>query len=213
MADALRDLDWLFAALAIIVSMLASGHVVLHKRDVRSAAGWASLVWLVPGLGALLYLLLGINRIRRRALSMRRGSPRYNVHGPPPRMAEAQRETLPPALTAVGPHLAHLAVAIGRVTGRKLLPGNHVEVLVNGDEAYPAMLRAIEGARRSVTMATYIFETQGVGARFVDALAAAQQRGVQVRVLIDAIGARYSAPRADRVLRRRGLRAVPSSFW
>src|SRR3712207_614461 len=58
------------AALTVLVSVLASAHAVLHKRDVRAAVGWVGLAWLVPVLGAALYLLLGINRIRRRARSL-----------------------------------------------------------------------------------------------------------------------------------------------
>lgn len=189
----------------LCVAMFASAHVVLHKRDVRSAAGWVGLVWLVPLFGALLYLLLGINRIRRRAISLRRGTSRYNRSGlhdssiPNPAVVD---------LTAGESHLSNLSTAIGTVTGRRLLTGNQIEPLSSGDVAYPAMLDAIAGAKRSISLATYIFETERVGSRFIEALAAAQRRGVQVRVLIDAVGARYSTPRPDRALRRQGVRCA-----
>ncbi len=58
------------AVLTVLISVLASGHAVLRKRDVRAAVAWVGLVWLVPVVGAVLYLLLGINRIRRRARSL-----------------------------------------------------------------------------------------------------------------------------------------------
>lgn len=189
--------------LAVCLALVASAHVVLNKRDVRSAAGWVGLVWLVPLLGPLLYVLLGINRIRRRAVALRTGTPRY-------RMSESARPFVANAALAGESNLTNLSVAIGRVTGRPLLSGNRVEPLINGDGAYPAMLAAIRGAQRSIALATYIFETRGVGQRFVQALADAHARGVQVRVLIDAVGARYSWPRADRTLRGRG---VPTALF
>uniref|UniRef100_UPI001969B817 PLDc N-terminal domain-containing protein n=1 Tax=Myxococcus sp. CA018 TaxID=2651864 RepID=UPI001969B817 len=58
------------AALTVLISVVASAHAVLHKRDVRAAVGWVGLAWLVPVLGGVLYVLLGINRIRRRARSL-----------------------------------------------------------------------------------------------------------------------------------------------
>ncbi|MDB4986058.1 MAG: cardiolipin synthetase 2 [Myxococcaceae bacterium] len=190
--------------LAVGSAMYASGHVVLHKRDVRSAIGWVGLVWLVPWFGPLLYLLLGINRIQRRAVYLRREAAMERALPAEAAATVAESERI----SASCLHLSDLSVAIGNVTGRRLLGGNELDLLVNGDAAYPAMLAAIAGAQRSITLATYIFETNGVGADFVDALVQARERGVEVRVLVDDIGVRYSRPRADRVLKKRGVRSA-----
>ncbi|RUU75299.1 cardiolipin synthase, partial [Mesorhizobium sp. M7A.T.Ca.TU.009.01.3.1] len=80
------------------------------------------------------------------------------------------------------------------VARRALNPGNGIDVLETGDEAYAAMCAAIDGAERSVLLETYIFDNDAVGLLFVQALAGAVHRGVTVRVLIDAVGARYSVP-------------------
>jgi cardiolipin synthase len=77
------------------------------------------------------------------------------------------------------------------------------------------MLAAINGAERTVAMATYIFDRGTAGAQFVDALAGAAKRGVAVRVLIDGVGARYSNPPIVDELKRRGVRVarfLPSLF-
>lgn len=194
----------LATALAIVWAIFTSAHVVLNKRDVRSAIGWVGLIWLVPWFGGLLYFLLGINRIQRRAVYLRREAALQRALQPEAAIHVAENERI----SATCLHLADLSVAIGNVTGRRLLGGNEFVPLINGDAAYPAMLQAIRLAKRSVTLATYIFETAGVGADFVDELSAAQRRGVEVRVLVDDIGARYAHPRADRVLKRRGVRAA-----
>jgi cardiolipin synthase A/B len=60
--------------------------------------------------------------------------------------------------------------------------------LRNGEEAFRAMLAAIEAARKSVCLETYIFSASLLGDRFRDALVRAQQRGARVRVLLDAVG-------------------------
>lgn len=187
--------------LSIAAALWVSVHAVMHKRDARSAAGWVGLAWLAPLLGPALYLLLGINRVRRRAVALRRGQPVACVltdelhHGPE-------------LIGSPRGHLSELSAAIRRVTHRPLWQGNHVEPLWDGDQAYPNMLSAIDGAERSIALCTYIFEATGIGRAFVDALARAKARGVEVRVLIDDVGARYSMPRADRVLRRAGVPAA-----
>jgi cardiolipin synthase len=112
-------------------------------------------------------------------------------------------------------HLAAIATTLERVARRGLLAGNSIEPLINGDEAYPAMIRAIEQAGRSVSLSTYIFDHDAAGLAFAQALGAAVQRGVEVRVLIDATGSRYSWPSILSELRRlnvphaRFLRAFP----
>jgi cardiolipin synthase len=65
---------------------------------------------------------------------------------------------------------------------------NAVQTLVNGDEIFPAMLRAISAARSSIDMETYIYWSGSVGYQFATALAAKAREGVEVRVLVDWLG-------------------------
>jgi len=185
----------------LAVAAIASAHVVLYKRDSRAAVAWVGLIWLVPLLGALLYMLFGINRVRRRAASKRGGRwPGSTLDMERP-VAVRSEQLLPKHL-----HRLHsLAELVDRVTGRQVMAGNAVTPLENGDTAYPAMLAAIEGARRSVALATYIFDHDEAGELFVNALDRAARRGVAVRVLIDDVGARYSWPPVVRRLRGRGV--------
>jgi cardiolipin synthase len=158
------------------VQLVATGHVVLRKRDVRAAIGWVGLIWLVPGVGAFLYALLGLNRIRRRASVLQRERRRLPLSTP-----SATSIARVGTAGAVLPALAPFARLAELVSGRPLLTGNRVQVLHNGDEAYPAMLATIDGARRSVALATYIFGDDRAGKPFIEALSRAAKRGVEVR--------------------------------
>ncbi len=196
------------AALTVVANLLASGHAVLRKRDVRAAVGWVGVVWLVPVVGAVLYLLLGINRIRRRGRSLGL----REVHGrfppPPPPVSPLTPERLVTLLPEMA-HLGSLARLVGKVVKHKaLLPGNSVTPLESGVDAYPVMLEAIESARSSLTLSSYIFDNDAAGRSFAAALGRAVSRGVQVRVLIDAMGARYHWPPITGRLRRAGVRVA-----
>ncbi|HEX9446576.1 MAG TPA: phospholipase D-like domain-containing protein, partial [Dongiaceae bacterium] len=81
--------------------------------------------------------------------------------------------------------------AVGVITDRPLVAGNAITLLHNGDEAYPAMIAAIDQARTSICLASYIFEDDAAGDSFITALVAAKARDVEVRVLIDGIGSGY----------------------
>ena len=102
-------------------------------------------------------------------------------------------------------HLRELVRLTGELTGRPLLDGNQVTPLAGAENAYPAMLAAMDGASRSITLSTYIFNNDPTGHKFAEALSRAHQRGVEVRVLIDDIGSRYTFPSIVPTLRRAGL--------
>ena len=190
--------------LTILLNVIASGHAVLHKRDSRAAVGWVGVIWLAPIAGALAYALLGINRIRRKA-SERRAIQPLLLSG---EFDSAARLSGGVSLRHQPVHLAALARLVDRVSGRPLTQGNEITPLVNGDEAYPAMVEAIESAQTSIVLATYIFDHDAAGHMFAAALGRAARRGVEVRVLIDAVGSRYSRPPITRTLARAGVRAA-----
>ena len=203
----LRAWPYVAAAMAVLLSAAASLHAILYKREPRAALLWVGLAWLVPLGGPLLYFVLGVNRIRRRALLLRRSPERPPAPASP---AACPAESLGDHLPAGAQHLVTLAALLDKVVPRALAPGNHVEPLVNGDAAFPAMLEAIGAAQHSVALSTYIFDRDEAGLAFARALGDAVRRGVEVRVLIDATGTHYSWPTILGTLRREGLR--PARF-
>jgi cardiolipin synthase len=98
-------------------------------------------------------------------------------------------------------YLKELRRLSDHVVSTELWPGNEVIPLENGEHAYPVMLAAIEEAVSSVHLCTYIFDGDDTGKRFVAALARAADRGVEVRVIVDSLGEKYSRPTAGELLR------------
>lgn len=201
--------DWtllavLIAAMNLSLSVAVTIHAVLWKRDSRSVIGWVGLVWLVPLVGALSYWVLGINRIRRTASRLSLGTTGAGQHCPTQITEQAARSR--DFLASKYPALVGLANAGRSLTGERLLPGNDVAPLVDGDEAFPAMLDAIAHAERSVALLSYIFDFDRVGEPFVRALADAAARGVEVRVLVDDVGSKYGRPNVVRKLKQQGVR-------
>ena len=192
----------------IIDILLASGvtiHAVLWKRDSRAVIGWVGLAWLAPILGASAYLCLGINRIERKAESLRL----CDSWKPPQDSWLSSKDRIQAENFArEHPNLVGLEKAGKRLTGFSLAPGNNFEPLVDGDQAYPAMVDAISKAQRSVSLLSYIFDSDRAGNAFLDTLVEARKRGVAVRVLVDDVGSKYSRPNMVRRLKDAGLAAA-----
>ena len=78
--------------------------------------------------------------------------------------------------------------AMSVLLGPPLLPGNQVEVLLNGDRIFESMLKAIRSAKKTITFETYIYWSESIGREFADALTERAKAGVKVHVLLDWVG-------------------------
>jgi cardiolipin synthase A/B len=200
---------WIVLTLDVCVVVMAMGHVLLSQRDARSAGFWAAIICFVPIMGAIAYALFGINSLRRKGQEYRAA-------------AELDRsivgETCPVNPWESMPELQELrglALTLARISRLEFTIGNQIKVLHSGDEAMPAMLDAIRHSQVSIALCSYIFEAKGIGADFVDELAKAKERGVEVRVMVDDAGTKYSFPPVTRILRKRGViakRYMPLRF-
>jgi cardiolipin synthase len=163
----------------------------------------------VPGL--LLYLLIGrptYPRSRRRrigqAAQLLAGAGEEIRHS-----SQCQRPQLPENFRQA----TLLIEAIGRFPA---LAGNLVSLNSNYDAVIDEIVSAIDGAQHHVHILMYIFADDETGERVIAALARASARGVQCRVLIDALGSRPWSRRVIRQLRNAGVeaaRALPVFPW
>ncbi|UFS71806.1 cardiolipin synthase [Geomonas sp. RF6] len=194
-------LFYILLALALaFFSIVSAGHALINKRDPRSSVGWIITCLVFPLVGPLAYWGMGVNRIYSRARRWhRRGKPAPRLQHP-----EAPQVVAP--LPEELRFLRELRVLSDRVVSSPLSPGNAIEPLENGEDAYPAMLEAIAAAKRSVHLCTYIFDGDETGRRFVHELKEAVQRGVVVRVIVDSLGEKYSRTTAAELLKGTGVR-------
>jgi cardiolipin synthase len=180
------------AALAAVSAGAASLHAILYKRDVRAAIGWAGFIWIAPFVGPVLYLLFGVNRIRRRGAVLRGRTKWPRVSSESQWLSDRHFDKL---------------VRFGDAVSRyPLRAGNRIVSFEGGERVYPVMLESIEHARLSVALSTYILMDDGVGRQFTDSLVRAERRGVEIRVLLDAVGSRAGGRRILRELNRGRIR-------
>jgi cardiolipin synthase len=194
-----------FFSLHLVVVVVAVTHALLYVRDSRAAFGWIALILVFPFAGALLYALFGINRVRRKAQRISQGTEIEPDKG-------YATDQLADGVLRNRPGF--------NVTGRRLSEGNRVATLYNGEQAFPAMLNAIDHAQKEVLLSSYIFDNDDTGIAFVNKLVSARDRGCTVCVLVDDAGIRYSLPTIIRLLKEHKLpyqrfmpfKLIPPSF-
>ncbi len=164
---------------------------ILHeRRPPVSTLAWIFGLVLLPFVGIPVYLVFGPRRLVRRKLRYRDKRVRVTsaLRDLPPRRVPGDTSRL----AMIGETMQHTRVCTA----------SRVEIRHSGDATYDAIVAAVDGARDHVHVEYYIYEADAAGERLRDALVRARKRGVEVRVLVDAVGSpragdRFFSPLVD----------------
>jgi cardiolipin synthase A/B len=201
----LPRLDWgpLYVASEWIVRIAALIYVP-QRRPPNAARAWLLLIFFLPWLGLVLYLLIGRAYMPRRRFKVQR------------QIYELVRRLVPrppsfeSTVVEVVPHELLPALRLAdSLSEFPMVGGNRFELLPVYDAAIARIVAEIDGAQRFVHMLFYIFEYDDVGRHVAAALERAARRGVSVRVLMDAIGSRDGLRGLGPGLRKAGAEVVP----
>jgi cardiolipin synthase len=94
---------------------------------------------------------------------------------------------------------------MGTLLGPAILEGNQITALQNGDEIFPAMLKAIRAARYSINFETYIYWSGQTGEEFAQALIERVRAGVKVHLMLDWLGSEKMSPRLVERMKQAGV--------
>ena len=163
---------------------------------------WIALIWFAPIFGVLFYLVFGINRIDRRSKSIHKPA-RIPIEGSLQIQNDCHASDPWRELENLGDRISEF-----QRTGH-----NSVETLIGLEKAQLTMIDAIDQARTQVWLATYIFRKDKIGMMMAAALCRAQERGVDVKVLIDGVGggvfsSMYHELRKRKIVARRFLHSI-----
>ena len=173
------------------LSVYSASHALLSKRDSKSALAWVAFCF-IPIVGPFIYLVFGINRFRAQA---------QEAYHPTKVLDETETFSEP-----VGTDLRPYSLVGESVTGSGLHSCDEIQILENGENNYEAMLSDIRAANKKIFLSTYIFQGDYTGEQFLNALTDAQERGVDVRIIVDGLGGIAYPPSIIRRLRKSKLR-------
>jgi cardiolipin synthase len=163
--------------------LVACATLLMERRSPTATLAWIFAFIAIPVLSGLYYMVFGPRRLlrRRHRYGIARGS-----------LAHRHANEEGPAACVLSPDAEDLA-AVGRRLGQdEPTFASAVKLLDDGDQCMQALEESILEAKHHVHMEYYIWEPDNVGTHFRNILAAATARGIEVRVLYDAVG----SPRA-----------------
>jgi cardiolipin synthase len=184
-----------------VATVVASVHAAMTKKDVRAATAWVAVILFSPLFGALIYAIAGINRIHKARVTQQRTGTTYSED-------VIEHVLVHDVVPYSGQQFSGLKTLGDHISDFRLLGCNTIELLSGGDETYPAMLKEIEQAQHSIALQSYIFDSDWIGKKIAQALIDAKNRGVEVRVLIDSVGSRYSHPPITKMLIKGGVKTA-----
>jgi cardiolipin synthase A/B len=159
--------------------------VVMRREPVRTSLAWLAIILLVPFLGAVVYLLVGEKRLGyyRAAWSRRLRCDtemwRHRIQAFAFTDWQSQRSDP-----------AQLARMVFNSTEIPPLSHNKLELMESAEVIFESMINDIQRARHSCYLEYYIWDVGGLADDVAHALSEAAKRGVDCRILVDAVGSR-----------------------
>ena len=190
------SLIYLISEWAIRLIMLV---YVPRERSAAAARTWLLLIFLLPWPGLILYAIIGRVYLPKSRIEQQRQASQQIC------AVQAQMEkslVTAPALPATLDPLVSLATKLGDF---EPFGGNTVELLPSYEASLDRLISEIETAQQHVHLLYYIYGDDDVGRRFTDALIRAAGRGVQCRVLLDAVGSKSALRHLAPEMRRAGV--------
>ena len=186
-SDLLRSVPHLFGYVTLLWVFYAIGlclWIVLQKREPAATLAWILSLVLIPYLGFFIYYIFGPQRLERQRLRRARSKMELRGYGD---------------VRAAGNDYDELATLGAQSSGLPPSTATSVDLLVDGAAKYDALLGDIRSARDHIHLEYYIYEPDRTGTLVRDALVERAKAGVQVRLLLDAVGsskvtARFFAP-------------------
>ena len=186
--------EWIQSHVGVTLAITVGGYlitavyvprVLFRKSEPGATLAWLIVILLFPYAGLLFYTVLGSNRIRRRRAARREYDEQIEIELG--KLLEGGADAAQPEPPE--PWIDHTIFRVARNLGLgEGTAGNDVMLYADGPAAFTAMIAAIHAARDHIHVEFFIFRHDRTGERVLDALVAAAKRGVEVRLLVDAVG-------------------------
>ncbi|MFV0445439.1 MAG: cardiolipin synthase [Planctomycetaceae bacterium] len=164
--------------------MVAARAILRPHREPSSRLAWITFILLVPGLGMVVYLLVGETSIGRRRIEMMRAVERRLPAMPPSDAIDLSTES------TIRDRFAHLFRVGQSVNGFPAVHGNRARLMADSNSGIDSIVADIDAAREHVHLIFYIWLGDNNGLKAVEALKRAAARGVTCRVMADSLGSR-----------------------
>ncbi|HSZ35136.1 MAG TPA: cardiolipin synthase [Puia sp.] len=203
-------MNWLsiFEVVYTVVLIFVCFRIILDTRSITKSLAYLLFAIFVPFAGIIFYFLFGINYRTRKMYSKKlvdddELSARLNKQ-----IYQYSRKTLDESDAAVQSN-KELAFMLLKETLSPLTANNSVKILVNGENKFPEVLKALKEAKNHIHLEYYIYEDDEIGREIEQILIQKAKEGVAVRFIYDDFGSRSIRRTLARRLNENGVKAFP----
>ncbi|SFL72296.1 cardiolipin synthase [Paenibacillus sp. 1_12] len=202
---------WLVTALLIFIIQILAILLMEYRKPAKTVA-WLFILFVFPIIGFIMYYFLATEYSRRQKVRQHEhnyetllATAGYEDSSSAVAINNRKHEPIPQVKPDVLSTTARLDELLDQITDAPRSSNNIVKVLTNADEAYPAMLEAIEGAKRHIHLEIYTFRNDAIGLTFLELLTRKARQGVHVRCIFDGVGSYQLKHRFIDQLRQSGV--------
>ena len=189
----LENIPHLVAILSILNIFVAFTIIFLERKDPAATLAWIMVLFLLPGLGMILYFFISKNIYRQKIF----------------KLTKFEEETIREALANQAKEIDSLEFEFTTAEAKKwkdmiklnqahaysfLTQDNKLSMMTDGKHMFDSLINDIRGATRSINIMFFIVKNDFVGRRLIDELTLKARDGVEVRFLVDALGSRQMSP-------------------
>ncbi len=156
--------------------------ILLQRRAPVATLGWLLSMGLLPVVGLIVYYFIGPQRMKRQRIKRLRVRNKSRVRETARRVRDAQPHT--------PQQLQELAKLVDNTSHFPLTSAQSIQLLSGGAATFDQILEDVAQAQHHVHLEYYIYEPDQTGTRLRDALVERARAGVQVRLLVDALGSK-----------------------
>lgn len=178
--------------------------ILLENKNPLKTQSYLLLMVLLPIIGMLIYLFFGIN-FRRQKLYSRKGFSDQKIIQ---KWITDYDNLLSKRFDDVHEYLnekAKLPFLFWRNNYSALSGNNHVQIFNNGEEKFPVLLEKLHQAKNHIHLEYYIFDDDVIGNKIIDILCERAQSGVEVRMIVDALGSNNLHSKTIKRLQKSGV--------
>lgn len=158
--------------------------IILERRDPSKTLAWLLILIFLPVLGFILYLVLG-RQFRKRRMTAKKKVLNNYIYPLDDSYAQSC-----PDISRITRTKENLVRLIMNNAEFPITLHNNVQTFTDGNQVFPAMIEAIENARRHVHLETYILRNDELGTQISRLLMDKAKSGVEVRIIYDGLGSR-----------------------
>ena len=181
------------------LGILTAAHAVMVVRSSRGAIAWGISLVTFPWLAIPLYWIFGKNEFKEYAQALQKAySEKHNLVSQAYSAILKHKAVLPN-------HSATIEKLVEKFSPLPFTTGNEIELLIDGQQTYSAMLQAIPKAQNYILLQSYIINSDRIGNKFKEALIERAKQGVKIYFLYDKIGSRKLSGSYLKSLQQHGI--------